>query len=87
MTDFMNVFLEPGDLAIAEYIALPAFHPPIAMSVLRFLDLDFNALNRLYLINYIETDMGADSISGPALTVHTLKNMKVKTNLTYNIDR
>ena len=49
MTDLMNVFLEPGDLAIAEYIALPAFHPPIAMSVLRFLDLDFKALNLLYL--------------------------------------
>ena len=30
-------------------MAVPAFHPPTAISVLRFLDLDFRALNLLYL--------------------------------------
>ena len=52
ITDWMNWLRCPAVFTMREKAALPAFQPPIAMSVLRFLDLDFSALNLMYLIKY-----------------------------------
>ena len=52
ITDWINWLRRPAVFTMREKAALPAFQPPIAMSVLRFLDLDFSALNLMYLIKY-----------------------------------